>query len=209
MITLYASGSPNPHKVSIALEELGLDYKTEIVNVHEGAQFADSFKALNPNAKVPVIIDHDTDQTVYESNAILIYLADKAGELLPPSGVERDEAIQLLFLQAASVGPMFGQRAHFSLFAPEKPQYAVDRYVKEAERLEALLDTLLEDREYFLKSGYSIVDIAFYGWVNTAVAMGFGIVDHQNLSDWYERVGARPAVAKGVAIPLPLPNFQG
>lgn len=209
MITHYSFGSPNPHKVSIALEELGLDYETKIVNVHEGAQFQEEFEGLNPNAKIPVIVDHETGQTIYESNAILIYLAEKTGKLLPSSGVERDEAIQLLFLQAASVGPMFGQRAHFSLFAPEKPQYAVDRYVKEAKRLEALLETLLEDREYFLKSGYSIVDIAFYGWVNTAVAMGFGIADHHNLSDWYERVSARPAVAKGLTIPLPLPNFQG
>lgn len=208
MITLYAYGSPNPHKISIALEELGLPYETKIVNIHEGEQLAPDFLALNPNAKVPVIVDRETGQTIYESNAILLYLAEKAGRLFPTSGPERWEGVQLLFFQAASIGPMFGQRAHFSLFAPDKPAYAVDRYLKESDRLEAVLEGLLGDREYFLASGYSIVDIAMYGWVNTAVQMGFSIASQPHLSGWYERVSERPAVGKGVTVPMPLPDFS-
>lgn len=208
MITLFAHGSPNPHKVSITLEELALPYETKVVNIHQGEQFAPDFLALNPNAKVPVIVDHETGQTVHESNAILLYLADKTGRLFPASGTERWEGIQLLFFQAASIGPMFGQRAHFSLFAPEKPAYAVDRYERENDRLEAVLELILEGREYFLASGYSIVDISMYGWVNTAVQMGFPITNRSRLSSWYERVAVRPAVRKGVTVPIPLPDFS-
>lgn len=208
MITLFAFGSPNPHKVSIALEELGFPYETKVVNTHQGEQFAPDFLALNPNAKVPVIFDEETGQTIWESNAILLYLAEKAGRLFPASGPERWDGMQLLFFQAASIGPMFGQRAHFSLFAPEKPAYAVDRYLREGDRLEAVLERLLEGRDYFLKSGYSIVDIAMFGWVNTAVEMGFAVADHTRLAAWFERVAARPAVCKGVTVPMPLPDFS-
>lgn len=208
MITLYAHGSPNPHKISIALEELEFAYETKIVDIHKGEQFAPDFLALHPNAKVPVIVDQETGQTVSESNAILIYLADKAGRLFPTSGSERWEGMQLLFFQAASIGPMFGQRAHFALFAPEKPAYAVDRYRKESERLEAVLETLLDKREYFLTSGYSIVDIAMFGWVNTAIQMGFLLTSRPRLGAWYERVAGRAAVRKGITIPMPLPDFS-
>jgi len=205
MITFYGHGSPNPHKVAIALEELGLPYKAIVIDVWSGAQFEPDFVALNPNSKVPAIVDGD--QTIYESNAILLHLADKTGKLLPESGPERAEAMQLLFFQAASIGPMFGQRAWFKLFAPEKPAYAVERYIKEGDRLEAVLERLLDGREYFLRSGYSIVDIAMFGWAWCAVHQGFAIDDHPNLKAWYDRVAARPAVQKGVTVPLPLPDF--
>ncbi len=207
MITLHAHGSPNPHKVSIALEELGLPYEAKVVDIRGGEQFSPAFAALNPNGKVPAITDLDTGQTVYESNAILLYLAEKTGKLFPKDGPERTEGLQLLFFQAASVGPMWGQRAHFLLFAPEKPAYAVERYKREGDRLEAVLDGLLAGREHFLKSGYSIVDVAVFGWAWCAVHQGFGIDDHLNLKAWYERVAARPAVRKGVTVPLPLPDF--
>lgn len=209
MITLYASGSPNPHKVAIALEELGLAYETFVVDTHAGAQFEPSFTAISPNAKVPVIVDRETGRTVWESNAILIYLAEKTGRLLPADPAERSEALQLLFFQAASIGPMFGQRAHFTLFAPEKPAYAVERYEREGARLEAVLEGLLQNRDYFLASGWSIVDIAFYGWVHTAVAMGFAIDAYPRLSAWFARVSERPAVRRGVTVPSPLPDFSG
>lgn len=208
MITLYAHGSPNPHKVSIALEELGLSYEAKVVDIWSGEQFGPEFQALNPNGKVPAIVDHDTGRTVYESNAILLYLAEKTGKLLPTDPAERWEAIQLLFLQAASVGPMWGQRAHFSLFAPEKAAYAVERYVNEGDRIEAVLDRMLSGRQYFLASGYSIVDIAMFGWAWCAHHQGFPIADHSNLKGWFDRVAARPAVQKGVVTPLPLPDFS-
>jgi GSH-dependent disulfide-bond oxidoreductase len=208
MITLYAHGSPNPHKVAIALEELGLPYEVKVVDTWQGEQFRPEFTALNPNAKVPVIVDHETGRTVYESNAILLYLAEKAGRLFPSSPDERWEGMQLLFLQAASIGPMWGQRAHFSLFAPEKPAYAVERYRKEGDRIEAVLDALLQGRDYFLRSGYSIVDIAVFGWTWCAVHQGFAIDDHPHLAAWHERVAGRPAVRKGVTVPLPLPDFE-
>lgn len=206
MIELYTHNTPNGHKISIALEELGLPYTVKRVNTFAGEQFAPDFVALNPNAKIPVIVDTETGVTVYESNAILLYLAEKAGRLMPTDLKGRHEAMELLFLQAASVGPMFGQRAFFHLFSPEKVPFARDRYTAEAERLEAVMDKLLEGRDYFC-GDYSIVDIAFFGWVNTSIAAFFPIDAHPNLKAWYERVAARPAVQKGVTIPEPLIDF--
>lgn len=205
MITLYAHGCPNPHKISIALEELGLPYETRIVNIWEGEQFNPEFTALNPNAKVPAIVDRETGLTIYESNAILLYLAEKTGKLFPADAYQRWKGLQLLFFQAASIGPMFGQRAHFSLFASEKPNYAVERYLKEGERLTTVLESLLT-REYFLDE-YSIVDIAHFGWLWCSTHQGFAIDSYPNLMAWFERVAARPAVRKGVSVPLELPDF--
>lgn len=206
MITLYAHGSPNPHKVSIALEELGLPYETRIINVWDGEQFSSEFTALNPNSKVPVIVDRETGHTIYESNAILLYLAEKTGQLFPTAAQQRYEGLQLLFFQAASIGAMFGQRAHFSLFAPEKPTYAVERYVKEGDRLTAVLEKLLTGREYFLDE-YSIVDIAHFGWLWCSTHQSFEIDAYPNLKAWFDRIAARPAVQKGVTVPLELPDF--
>ena len=206
MITLYAHGSPNPHKVSIALEELKLPYETRIINVWEGEQFSPEFTTLNPNAKVPVIVDRETGHTIFESNAILLYLAEKTGQLFPTAVQQRWRGLQLLFFQAASIGAMFGQRAHFSLFAPEKPTYAVERYLKEGERLTTVLETLLTGREYFLDE-YSIVDIAHFGWLWCSIHQGFAIDSYPNLKAWFDRVTDRPAVKKGVTVPLELPDF--
>jgi GSH-dependent disulfide-bond oxidoreductase len=206
MITLYAHGSPNPHKISITLEELGLPYEAKIINVWEGEQFSPEFIALNPNGKVPVITDHETGYTIYESNAILLYLAQKTGKLFPTEVQQQWKGYQLLFFQAASIGAMFGQRAHFSLFAPEKPNYAVERYLKEGERLTKVLEELLTGREYFLDE-YSIVDIAHFGWLWCSTHQGFNIDTYPNLKAWFERVAVRPAVQKGVTIPLELSDF--
>jgi GSH-dependent disulfide-bond oxidoreductase len=208
MIVFYGHGCPNPHKVAIALEELGLPYEARVVDVWAGGPFPPEVAAHNPNGKVPVILDTDTGQVVYESNAILLYLADKAGRLFPAQGPERWEAMQLLFLQAASVGPMFGRRAHFSLFAPEKPAYVVARYRQEGKRITRVLDGLLRDRDHFLAGhGFSIVDIAFFGWLWCSTRQGFALGGHPNLQRWFDRVAARPAVRRGVEIPLPLPDF--
>lgn len=206
MITLYAHGSPNPHKISIALEELRLSYESKIINVWEGEQFSPEFTTLNPNAKVPVIVDHETGHTLCESNAILLYLAEKTGKLFPTDAQQRWKGVQLLFFQAASIGAMFGQRAHFSLFAPEKPTYAVERYLKEGDRLTTVLETLLTEREYFLDE-YSIVDIAHFGWLWCSTHQGFAIDSYPNLKNWFDRIAARPAVQKGVTVPLELPDF--
>ncbi len=206
MITLYAHGSPNPHKISIALEELNLPYETKVVNIWEGEQFRPEFVTLNPNSKVPVIVDHENGRTIYESNAILLYLAEKTGKLFPTNPDQRWKGLQLLFFQAASIGPLFGQRAHFSLFASEKPTYAVERYLKEGERLTAVLESLLSGREYFLDT-YSIIDIAHFGWLWCSVHQGFSINNYPNLKAWFDQVAARPAVQKGVNTPLPLPDF--
>ena len=206
MITLYAYGSPNPHKISIALEELALPYETKIINIWEGEQFSPEITALNPNAKVPAIVDHETGRTIYESHAILLYLAEKTGKLFPIEVQQRWKGVQLLFFQAASIGAMFGQRAHFSLFAPEKQNYAVERYLKEGERLTTVLETLLTRREYFLDE-YSMVDIAHFGWLWCSTHQGFAIDSYPNLKAWFDRVAIRPAVRKGVTIPLELPDF--
>lgn len=206
MLKLYAHGSPNPHKVGIALEELELPYETQIVDIPNGEQFSAEFIQLSPNSKVPVLIDEETGHTLYESNAILLYLAEKTGRLFPTNPKQRWKGLQLLFFQAASIGPMFGQRAHFSLFAPEKPSYAVERYQKEGDRLTNVLESLLMGREYFLDD-YSIVDIAHFGWLWCSTHQGFSIQSYPNLSAWFDRIAARPAVQRGVTIPLPLPDF--
>lgn len=204
MIDLYTHNTPNGHKISICLEELNLPYTVKVVNVRQGEQFKDEFLALNPNGKIPVIIDHDTGQTVFESCAILLYLADKVERLIPSSGKARWEAIQWLFFQAASIGPILGQRAHFALVTSEKIPYAVERYTKETNRLYGVLEGRLKEREYICDE-YSIVDIAHWGWIYTAKRMGFSFDEFPNLTAWHEQIATRPAVTKGITVPAPLP----
>ncbi|MEM6324956.1 MAG: glutathione S-transferase N-terminal domain-containing protein [Pseudomonadota bacterium] len=205
MLTLYTHNTPNGYKVTIALEELGLDYHVERVNVHEGEQFAPDFAAKNANSKIPVLSDSATGVTIGESNAILLYLAEKTGKLLPEGASERAKAIELLFFQAAHIGPMFGQRAHFSLYALETLPYAINRYEAEGARLQQVLDRML-GAEWFLPT-YSIVDIAVFGWLHTSVSMGFDLAETPRLAAFHRRMLARPAVQKGIAIPDVLPSF--
>ncbi len=205
VIDLYTFGSTNGHKVAIALEELGLPYQVHPVNVFAGEGQTPAFLALNPLGKIPVIRDRAADLVLTESDAILLYLADKAGRLVPSGGKERLRALELLFLQASLQGPMFGQRMHFSIFAPQAVPYAIRRYEEQGERVDRVVDGLLAGRSYFLGDDYSIVDIAFYGWYFAAKWAGFGFEDHANLEEWYQRVAARPAVARGVTVPAPLP----
>lgn len=208
MITFYAYGAPNPHKVAIALFELGLEHSIEIVEIWQGAGQSPEFLALNPNGKVPVIVDDETGLTISESNAILLYLAEKTGRLLPTDPKARQRALELLFFQTSGVGPMFGQRAWFTLFSPEKPSYAIKRYRAEAERLTGVIETLLPaDKPWFLGDEYSIVDIAFMGWIWCAVQMHFPIDGYPKLKAWFDRMLTRDAVRKGVVTPNPLPDF--
>lgn len=206
MLTLYTHNTPNGHKIAIALEELGLAYRLVRVNVHAGAQFAPDFVQMNPNAKVPVLADDETGVTLAESNAILLYLAEKTGRLMPVDAAGRAKLLELLFFQAASIGPMFGQRAHFALFAPEQVDYAIARYDAEGDRLYGVLEAYLGQKDWLL-DGYSIADIAVFGWVNAIIAMGLGVAGYPVLAAWVDRMLARPAVVRGLAIPDRLPAF--
>lgn len=207
MIELFTYGSTNGHKVAIALEELGLPYAVRVVDVFAGEGRTPGFLAINPTGKIPVIRDHQTGIVVTESDAILLYLADKAGRLVPASGKERVRAIELLFLQASLQGPMFGQRMHFSIFAAEHVPHGIRRYEEQGDIIDKLVDHLLAGRSYFLGPEYSIVDIAFFGWYFTARCAGFTLDQHANLAGWFDRVGQRPAVERGVTIPTGLPSF--
>jgi GST-like protein len=207
MITLFTHGTPNGVKIAIALEEVGLPYKAELVEVFSGEGQKPEFLALSPAGKIPAIRDEDNGTVVYESNAILLYLAEKSGKLLPEDKARRSEVNQLLFLQASLQGPMFGQRMHFSFFAPETVGYAIRRYEEQGNTIDAVVERLLEGKRYFLGEEFSIVDITFFGWYSSAERAGFLPSDKPNLKGWYERVKARPAVQKAFAaapvIPLP------
>lgn len=208
MLTLYGLNTPNVYKVTIGLEEMGLPYNLEIINVRSGKQFDPAIIEMNPNAKIPILQDTDTKITISESNAILHYLAEKTGQFFPSDKSERAKGMELLFFQAASIGPLFGQRAHFAFHAGEaNNEYALERYSKEGERLYGVLDKYLSRSEkWFLKS-YSIVDMAIFGWVYTAVHMGFSIAHHSYLNAWYSAMKEKPAVMKGVSTPDILPSF--
>lgn len=208
MLTLYGLNTPNVYKVTIGLEEMGLAYDLKTVDVRSGAQFDPTIVAMNPNAKIPILTDDETGVTLSESNAILLYLAEKTGTLFPTDGAEKAKGQELLFFQAASIGPLFGQRAHFAFHAGEGDnEYALMRYSKECDRLYCVIeDYLSRSRDWFL-SDFSIVDIAVYGWMHTAIHMGFGTEAFPKLDAWCNRMSKRPAVIKGVTTPNSLPTF--
>ncbi len=201
MITLFTAPTPNGHKVSIMLEEIGLPYKTVIFDLSSREQKQPEFLAINPNGRIPAIIDHDCeDFAVMESGAILIYLAEKSGQLLPADPKPRSEVMQWLMFQMGGVGPMQGQAHVFFRYAPEKLPYAIDRYQREVRRLYEVLDTCLADRE-FLAGEYSIADIATWPWVRIHKWAGVEIADLANVSRWCATLEERPACAKGITIP--------
>jgi GSH-dependent disulfide-bond oxidoreductase len=206
-LELFSFGSTNGHKVAIALEELGLPYEVQTVNVFAGEGRSPEFLALNPAGKIPVLRDRAANLVLTESCAILQYLAERTGRLMPSTARERVRATELLFLQASLQGPMFGQRMHFSVFSAETVPYAIRRYEEQGELVDRLVEQLLTGRTYFLGEEYSIVDIAFYGWYFAATAAGFAIDGHPHLRSWFDRVSARPAVMRGVTIPRPLPSL--
>ncbi|MCU7554603.1 glutathione S-transferase N-terminal domain-containing protein [Alteromonas sp. ASW11-19] len=201
MITLYTAATPNGWKASVALEEMGLAYRTEAVNLMEGQQHTPGFKALNPNGRIPVIVDHDNhNHAVFESGAILLYLAEKTGQFLPDDPLKRSEAIQWLMFQIGGVGPMMGQANVFHRYLDERIPVAIDRYHNEVRRLFTVLDTHLADRDY-LAGSYSIADMANWCWVRTYAWSGVSIDGLDNLRRWKNSIEARPAARRGVAIP--------
>jgi len=200
MIELYTFTTPNGRKASIMLEEIGLDYNVHKIDITKDEQFSKEFIAINPNSKIPAIVDHDTDITVFESGAILIYLAEKTGKLLPTESKQRFQVIQWLMFQMGSVGPMFGQYNHFNRFAAEKIPYAIARYQKETLRLYEVLNTRLADAEY-VGGDYSIADIAIYPWIASYQFMELTLDKHPHLQRWYETLQQRPAVQQGMKVP--------
>ena len=207
MIELFTHGTANGHKVAMALEEVGLPYTVIPVNVFAGDGQQSSFLQISPAGKIPAIRDTDNGHTAFESNAILLYLAEKTGKLFPVEAMQRSRAMQLLFLQASLAGPMFGQRAHFNYFAPETVPYGIRRYDEQGEIVYAVMDRLLQGRALFLDSGYSMVDVAFFPWLSTMVKLGFPFEKHTALRSWYERVAARPAAIKGLSVPTGIQNL--
>ena len=201
MIELYFAPTPNGHKVSIALEELGLPYEIHRINIGEGDQFKPEFLAFSPNNRIPAIIDRDgfdgQPTSVFESGAILIYLAEKTGKLLPAGGAARKTVLEWLMWQMGGVGPMFGQAHHFNFYAKEKIDYAMTRYSNEANRLYGVLDHQLEGRDY-VADDYSIADIAIFPWTRSYKRQNVVIEDYPNVVAWRKRMIERPAVAKGM-----------
>ena len=205
MITLYTAATPNGRKASIMLEECLLDYNVHPLALGEGEQKQDWFLQINPNGRIPAIVDHDNDNfAVFESGAILIYLAEKTGRFLPPNASEtlnnRSRVIQWLMFQMGGLGPMMGQANVFFKYAEEKIPYAIERYQKETRRLLEVLDTRLADNEY-LAGAYSIEYIANVSWARTASWSGVESRDLENLSRWIEAIKARPAVQRGLEVP--------
>ncbi|MBP0021577.1 MAG: glutathione S-transferase N-terminal domain-containing protein [Cyanobacteria bacterium SBLK] len=199
MIDLYAYITPNGRKPAIMLEEVELPYTVKKVDISKGEQFSPEFVAINPNSKIPAIIDLDTNITVFESGAILIYLAEKTGKFLPSDTAGRMQVIEWLMFQMASVGPMFGQLGHFRRYAKEQIPYAIARYEKETLRLFEVLNSQLEKHE-FIAEDYSIADMATYPWVAAYEYLGVTLDEHPHLKRWMETLQNRPAVQKGMAI---------
>ncbi|MDJ0904235.1 MAG: glutathione S-transferase N-terminal domain-containing protein [Xenococcus sp. MO_188.B8] len=209
MIDLYTFTTPNGRKPAILLEELGLPYSIHNIDISKGDQFSPEFIAINPNSKIPAIIDRDSEITVFESGAILIYLAEKTGKFLPQEGADRARVIEWLMFQMASVGPMFGQLGHFRNAAPEQIPYAIARYEKETLRLLGVLDRQLVNNSYIAEE-YSIADMATYPWVvaTTSPYGGISLEEFPNVQRWIATMESRPAVQKGMAILKPEFNSE-
>jgi GST-like protein len=201
MIDLYTAATPNGWKVSIALEELALPYEVHVLDLGSGAQKEPWFTAINPNGRIPAIVDRDSDGfAVFESGAILVYLAEKAGRLMPTDPKGRSLVMQWLMFQMGGVGPMMGQANVFTRYFPEQIPSVIDRYRRESRRLFEVLDGHLASHEW-LTGDYSIADIANWCWVQTWPWPGISVDGLDHLQRWLEAVRARPAVQKGVAIP--------
>jgi glutathione S-transferase len=202
MIDLYTAATPNGKKISIMLEEIELPYTLHPLNLSEMDQKQDWYLKINPNGRIPAIVDRDEDHfAVFESGAILIYLAEKTGKLLPSDMKGRSTVIQWLMFQMAGIGPMQGQAHVFYRYAPEKIDYAIERYQRETKRLYKVLDTRLKDKEYLAGDFYSIADIATFPWISAHRWAGVGTEDLPNLMRWHKTVRQRPAVKRGMEIP--------
>jgi GSH-dependent disulfide-bond oxidoreductase len=203
-IELYTWTTPNGRKISIALEELGLAYSVHPVNITKDEQFAPGYLKISPNNKIPAIVDPEgpggESFALFESGAILLYLAEKTGKLLPADATARYTALQWLMWQMGGFGPMLGQAHHFRRFAKERLPYAIDRYSNEARRLYGVLDKRLGQADY-LAGDYSIADIATFPWAARHEWQGIALEDFPNVKRWYDAIAARPAVQKGMAVP--------
>jgi GSH-dependent disulfide-bond oxidoreductase len=206
MIDLHYAPTPNGWKISIMLEELGLPYNVIPVNIRNGDQFKPEFLAISPNNRIPAIVDHEPADrggpfAVFETGAILIYLADKTGRFLPQAIRARSVVMQWLMWQMGGLGPMLGQHGHFALYAAERIPYAIERYRDEAARLYRVLDTQLgKTGAYVAGDDYTIADIACFPWTMTHKAQGFTLDDYPNIRRWYAEVRARPKLQAGLAI---------
>jgi GSH-dependent disulfide-bond oxidoreductase len=203
MIELFTAATPNGWKASITLEELGLPYTLRKISFDKKEQKEPWYLEINPNGRIPTIVDHDNDDfAVFESGALMIYLAEKAGKLLPTDVQGRSLVIQWLMFQMGGIGPMMGQANVFYRYAPEKLPYAIERYQRECRRLFEVLDNQLKDHEY-VAGEYSIADIANWSWVHSYKWSGLSIEGLDHLARWIDKVGARPAVKRGKDIPEP------
>jgi GST-like protein len=205
MIDLYTWGTPNGRKVSIMLEECGLPYRVHTVNIGKNEQFAPGFVAINPNSKIPAIVDPDgpdgKPMALMESGAILIYLAGKTGKYLPTSTRGKYDALQWLMFQMGGVGPMFGQTHHFLRAAPEKVPYGIERYSKETRRLYGVMDQHLGATPFLAAGEYGIADMATFPWVARHEWHLVDLNDFPDVKRWYDLIAARPAVKRGMAVP--------
>ena len=204
MIEVYSWPTPNGHKVHVMLEECGLPYRAIPVNIGAGEQFAPSFLAISPNNKIPALTDPDGPDgapiSVFESGAILLYLAGKTGRFLPEGTRQRYEVLQWLMFQMGGLGPMLGQAHHFRIYAPENVPYAIERYTNEAKRLYSVLDRRLAKSRYVGGPAYSIADIAVFPWLRSWKNQGIDWNDHPHVKGWFDEIAARPAVVRGVAV---------
>ncbi len=204
MIDLYYWTTPNGHKITMFLEETGLPYKIFPINIGKGDQFAPEFLQISPNNRIPAIVDHEPDGggapiPIFESGAILLYLAEKSGQFLPPALRARTQVLQWLFWQMGGLGPMAGQNHHFSGYAAEKLSYAIDRYVRETARLYGVLDKQLAKGE-FIAGDYSIADMACYPWVVPHARQSQNLDDFPHLKRWFDAIANRPATQRAYAV---------
>jgi GST-like protein len=204
MIEVYSWPTPNGHKVHIMLEECGLPYRVHAVDIGAGDQFKPEFLAISPNNKIPALTDPDGPDgqpiSLFESGAILLYLAGKTGRFLPEGTAAKYEVLQWLMFQMGGVGPMLGQAHHFRIYAPEKIAYAIDRYTNEARRLYGVMNKRLARSKYLGGPEYSIADIAVYPWLRSWKNQGIDWNDYPNLRRWFDEIGARPAVQRGCEV---------
>ena len=204
MIDLYTWPTPNGHKIHIMLEECALPYAVHAVDIGAGDQFAPEFLAISPNNKIPAIVDHDGPDgrpiAMFESGAILLYLAGKTGRFMPQDVRGKYETLQWLMFQMGGLGPMLGQAHHFRLYAPERIAYAVDRYTNEARRLYGVLDRRLQTAPFVSGDEYSIADMAIFPWTRSHANQGIALDDFPGVARWFAAIDARPAVQRGCAV---------
>ncbi len=206
MIDLYTWSTPNGRKVSIMLEEVGLPYTVHSVDISKDEQFKPAFLAISPNNRIPAIVDRDNDLPLFESGAILMYLAEKTGKLMPTNERARWHAVQWLMWQMGGVGPMLGQIHHFLRAAKGKAPYADERYLKEGKRLYGVLDRQLARSEY-VAGDYSIADISIWPWISRFEWQTIDMNEYANVARWYKAIAARPAVVKGYHVPVQQPGI--